>query len=124
MSWWQSVWHKYLGGKSKPWADTFYDIESKVVKCRSFNAAFVKKARAELGTVADDKDDLRVVRVYFDRQNIEHEEPRLDVLHTGIDEDGRVKMKLDWNKAFIRHLPRTESRPKRTKKPYRSTWPA
>ena len=30
--------------------------------------------------------------------------PNLSVIHSGIDEDGRIKLELDWNDAFIKEL--------------------
>ena len=44
------------------------------------------------------------MKLFIDRENIEHEDPKLEVKHSGIMEDGQIKIELDWNSAFIRHL--------------------
>lgn len=98
----KALWHKFLGGKDKPWADIQFENKKLVVK--NFNNAFVEQLKTELGDLTDDKTDAEIVQLFGDRENIEHEEPRLEVLHFGVDEDGRVKMSLDWNTAFIKHL--------------------
>jgi hypothetical protein len=87
----------------EPWADLqFTDGKLKVV---DYNQAFVKKLRSQFGDlVTDQTSDDDVVKLYVDRENLEREEPRLEVLHMGIEEDGQLKIKLDWNKAFIDHL--------------------
>lgn len=88
---------------SEPWADLqFIDGKLKVV---DYNPAFVKKLRVQFGDlVTDETSDDNVVKLYVDRENLEREEPRLEVIHMGIEEDGQLKIKLDWNKAFIDHL--------------------
>lgn len=88
---------------SEPWADLqFSDGKLEVV---DYNAAFVKKLRSQFGDLVNDEtSDADVVKLYVDRENIDREEPRLEVLHLGIEEDGQLKIKLDWNKAFIDHL--------------------
>lgn len=102
MSFFSALWHKYLGGKSTPWADVRYrDGQMQVV---NFNKAFADSLRSKFGDLTDGKDDSGVVRLFADRENVELEEPRLDVKHSGITDDGRIKMQLDWNQAFIRHL--------------------
>lgn len=87
----------------EPWADLhFVDGKLKVV---DYNAAFVKKLRTQFGDLVNDEtSDEDVVKLYIDRENLEREEPRLEVLHLGIEEDGQLKIRLDWNKAFIDHL--------------------
>ena len=88
---------------SDPWADlTFKDGKLTV---KHYNDAFVSDLRVKLGdVVSDDMSDDQIVALYVDRENIEREEPRLEVVHFGIEEDGQLKIKLDWNKAFIDHL--------------------
>jgi len=97
-----SIWHKFLGGKSTPWADVRY-VDGKM-SLKDYNKSFVEQLRHKHGSLTIDKDDAAVIKLFTDRENIEHEEPKLEVKHTGIEEDGRVKMELDWNPAFIRHL--------------------
>lgn len=94
--------HKYLWGKNTPWVDIAY-VDGKIT-VRDYNKAFVGQLREKHGDLTDGKSDAEIVKLFHDRENIEHEEPRLEVLHAGIDEDGIVKMKLDWNQSFIRHL--------------------
>lgn len=50
------------------------------------------------------KTDDEIVQLWVDRYNHEHVEPKLEVVHSGIDKMGRIKMKLEWNDAFIRLL--------------------
>ena len=97
-----SIWHKYLGGKESPWADINYINGQMVVN--SHNQLFVDNLRVKFGNLTDGLDDAQVIQLLTDRENIEIEPPRLDVKHAGIMEDGRIKMELDWNPAFIRHL--------------------
>ena len=102
MSFFKSIWHKYLGGKSTPWASIRY-VKGRL-SVEAYNKAFTDDLRSKLGDLTDDKDDAAVVQLYTDRENIEQEEPRLDVKHSGITDDGRIKMELDWNPSFIKHL--------------------
>ena len=103
MSFFSSIWHKFLGGKSTPWADLKY-VDSRV-EVKSYNKAFADKLRGKFGAdLTEGKDDSAIIKLFSDRENIENEDPRLDVKHSGITEDGRIKMELDWNPAFIRHL--------------------
>jgi len=92
-----------LGGKSKSWADINY-IGGRM-KVKSYNDEFVKQLRIKLGgLIVEETTNEEVVKLFVERENIEIEDPRLDVKHSGITEDGRIKMELDWNPAFIRHL--------------------
>lgn len=70
----------------------------------SFNQAFVEELKLKLGDLTDGKTDREIVDLYLDRENIQREDPKLEVLHLGLAEDGTVKMKLDWNRSFITHL--------------------
>lgn len=88
---------------SEPWADLQFTDGKLVVV--DYNAAFASKLRVQFGDLVNaDTPDDDVVKLYVDRENIDREEPRLEVLHLGIEEDGQLKIKLDWNKAFIDHL--------------------
>lgn len=71
---------------------------------KSYNSAFVEKQRATLGDLTFGKSDEEVIQLYLQRENLVLEEPKLTVEHMGIDEDGRIQMKLDWNQAFIKLL--------------------
>ena len=87
---------------AKPTANIVFVDRKMVVK--SYNTAFVEDLRKTLGDLTVDKSDDEVVKIFVERENEEYEEPRLDVVHSGITEDGHVQMKLDWNQSFIRHL--------------------
>lgn len=88
---------------AEPWADLQFSGDKLVVV--DYNPAFVTKLRSQFGDLINDEtSDDDVVKLYVDRENLEREEPRLEVLHLGIEEDGQLKIKLDWNKAFIDHL--------------------
>ena len=97
-----SLWHKYFGGKSTPWADINY--VGGEMKVNAYNKAFVDNLRIKFGNLTEGETDDNVIKLFTDRENIEIEDPRLDVKHSGITEDGHIKMELDWNPSFIRHL--------------------
>ena len=101
MDFFKTIWHKYLGGKATPWASIKYVNGRMSVK--AYNKAFADSIRAK-HNIFDENSDDEVVQLFADRETIEQEEPRLDVTHSGITEDGRIKMNLDWNPSFIRHL--------------------
>lgn len=70
-----------------------------------WNHAYVRDLRTRLPSdLTESKTDSEVVQLWVDRYNHEHVEPKLEVLHSGIEADGRIKMKLEWNSAFIRQL--------------------
>ena len=98
----KALWHKYFGGKTKPWVDVAYEDNKLVVK--NYNTAFVEDLKTKLGDLTDGKTDAEIVKLFGERETLEKEEPKLEVLHMGVDEEGRVKMQLDWNQAFIKHL--------------------
>jgi len=98
----KTFWYNYIWKPKTPWADISHDGEKLVVN--AYNKAFVEKQRQKLGDLSDRKTDDEVVQLFTDRDHLKREEPKLEVLHYGITEDGRVKMKLDWNHAFITHL--------------------
>jgi hypothetical protein len=102
MSFFSNIWNKYLGGKDTAWADINYAGGKMIVK--AYNDKFVDNLRVKMGDLCDGLSNEDVIKLFSDRENIELEEPKLEVLHSGIDEDGRIKMELDWNTAFIRHL--------------------
>lgn len=71
----------------------------------SYNKAFVNSIRSDLAAIIPDgATDDEVIALYVGRENIEREEPKLTVLHSGIEDDGRIRVELDWNQAFIKHL--------------------
>ena len=103
MGFFASIWHKYLGGKSTPWASIGYADGRMTVK--DFNKSFADNLRDKFSNLIDETHtDKDVVKLFIDRENIEHEDPKLEVKHSGIMEDGQIKIELDWNSAFIRHL--------------------
>jgi hypothetical protein len=70
-----------------------------------WNHAYVRDLRTRLPSdLTNGKTDSEVVQLWVDRYNHEHVEPKLEVLHSGIEADGRIKMKLEWNTAFVRLL--------------------
>lgn len=88
---------------TEPWADLQFSDGKLIVV--DYNQAFVTKLRTSFGDLIDESTtDDDIVKLYVDRENVNREEPRLEVLHMGIEEDGQLKIKLDWNKAFIDHL--------------------
>lgn len=96
------IWNKYLYGKKDAWADIQHkDGKTSVIE---YNKKYVDKLRVELGELSENLNDRDTVKLYNDRENIKFEDPKLEVEHMGIDTDGRIKMMLNWNKAFIKHL--------------------
>lgn len=85
-----------------PWADIVYHDGK--MKINDYNARFVEDLKQKMGDLTTDLTDDQIVNLFTDRENVEIEEPRLDIKHSGITEDGRIKMELDWNTSFIRHL--------------------
>jgi hypothetical protein len=81
----------------------FVFVDGKL-KIKNFNGAFVDELKSKLGDLSDGKTDAQLVELYLDRENLEREEPKLEVIHLGLKEDGTASMKLDWNRAFINHL--------------------
>jgi len=73
---------------------------------KNYNKAFVNDVRDKMGDVTNDKTDEEVIELYVGHEVAEKEEPRLEVLHLGMHADGRVKMSLDWNNAFIKQCKR------------------
>ena len=87
----------------EPWADLQFSDGKLIVV--DYNSAFVAKLRNSFGDLIDETtSDDDIVKLYVDRENLDREEPRLEVVHLGIEKDGQLKIKLDWNKAFIDHL--------------------
>lgn len=87
---------------STPKAEIIF-VDGKLL-VKSYNSAFVADLRSKHGDLFLNKTDDEVVQLFAQRESIQFEEPKLEVVHSGITEDGRVQMKLDWNQAFIRHL--------------------
>jgi len=103
MSWLTLFWHKYVGVK-EPWAVEVKDSHGQL-SIKDCNAAYVRDLRARLPeelTSAATNDE--VIKLWTDRYNHEKIEPKLEVVHSGILPDGRIKMQLEWNDAFIRQL--------------------
>lgn len=99
----KKLWFDHLGGKKKSWVDMSYQDDKLIVK--NFNKTFANECRNKLGNIiSDNKTDKEVIDIFIERKNINREEPKLEVIHCGIDKDGFVKVELDWNNAFINHL--------------------
>lgn len=88
--------------QKQPKVELGYEDGKMVVK--SYNQAFVEEQRKLLGDLAEGRSDEQVIQLFLDRDALDKEEPRLDVVHMGIEADGKVKVQLDWNRAFIKHL--------------------
>lgn len=78
-------------------------IDGKIA-VESYNSAFIDDLKTKLGDLTVGKTDDEIIATFMSREELTLEEPRLDVNHSGITEDGRVMMKLDWNASFIKHL--------------------
>lgn len=103
MSIFSKIWNKYLGGKKKSWADIAI-VDGKM-QVKAYNDEFLSKLKIKLGDgICDGKSNEEIVKLFYDRENITLEEPKLEVIHSGIMEDGRIRMELDWNSAFIKQL--------------------
>lgn len=92
----------YIWRTKEPWVELGYD--GKQLKVKQYNDAFTKEQRMKLGSVCDGKTDDEVADLFAAREVVEMEDPKLEVIHSGIEEDGRIKVHLDWNSAFIKHL--------------------
>lgn len=103
MNFLKSFWHNYIT-PSKPWVDLGLAGDKVIVK--GFNKSFVEQQRVKLGDLSDGRTDEQIAQLFVDRDSLRREvvPPRLDVIHLGIETDGRVKVKLDWNSEFIQHL--------------------
>jgi hypothetical protein len=104
MQWLKAIWHKYLFGAQQPWAvERKDDVGS--LQILDYNHAYVKDLRSRLPEeLVQTANDAEVIQLWVDRYNHERVEPRLEVIHSGIDQEGRIRMKLDWNHTFIRLL--------------------
>jgi hypothetical protein len=89
--------------RSIPWADVKF-LDGKMVVA-AYNKAFVDDLRHKHGDLIDEKTtDDEIVGLFTAREDLRREKPKMTVIHSGIDEDGLVKLELDWNSAFITHL--------------------
>lgn len=89
----------------QPWSE--YDVADGQLSNIAYNAAFVKKLRESLKeelAIGSYKTDQEVVALWQARRGYESESPNLEVVHSGIGEDGKLQLKLSWNDAFIRML--------------------
>lgn len=104
MQWLKAFWHKYLFGTQQPWAVERKD-ETGALSIPNYNHAYVRDLRARLPEeLTQTATNAEVIQLWIDRYNHERVEPRLEVVHAGVDQDGRIRMKLDWNQTFIRML--------------------
>ena len=86
--------------KDEPFAEI---IDEQVTE---FNAAYLQRAKETLETftVVSDKSDKEIVQMYYDREKIQNStDPYLKIVHHEI-KDGRIRLELDWNTAFIDQL--------------------
>lgn len=104
MLWLKNLWYNKFGGKNTPWVDATFAVGKFVV--RGYNQAYVRLAESKVPAfVRKDWDETSLVAQFTLDPNKEYEEePRLDVVHMGLERDGVAKVKLDWNSAFILHL--------------------
>lgn len=101
----QKIWYNYVNTKT-PWVSAEYvanRAEGPIV-VKGYNKAFIQSLRKDYGYIADSKTDEELIDIFAKRENSYQEEPRLDVHHAGINSDGSVRVELDWNTSFIRHL--------------------
>lgn len=106
MQWLAKIWHKYLLGAQQPWAIEKHDASGSLM-ILDYNHAYLKDIRSRLpDEMISSMSNQQVIQLWIDRYNHEHVEPKLEVVHAGIDEHGQIKMKLDWNHMFIKLLKR------------------
>lgn len=105
MLWLKKLWYHKLGGKATPWVEVKY-IPGEQPTAREYNEAYLQLALSKIPErFRKDWDPTAIVNAYMRNPNREYdEEPYLDVEHLGLARDGTVRMRLDWNNAFIRHL--------------------
>jgi hypothetical protein len=103
MSFFSKVWHKYLAVNA-PWGVEELS-EDGILTVPDFNSGYAAKLRASLPPeITSALTDTEVVKLWVERRNHEKQTPKLEVVHSDITEDGQVKLKLEWNDAFIRML--------------------
>lgn len=88
-----------------PWCE--YDTVNGQLSNVAYNSAFIAEVRESLKdtlSVGTFKTDQEVIDLWQARRSFEAEQPNLEVVHSGIDEDGKLQLKLSWNNAFIRML--------------------
>lgn len=92
---------------SKPWVVFKQDGDGKMTNVQ-YNSSFVddlRKALAdELSRHGSYMTDDEVVALWIARRNHENEHPDLKIMHSGINKDGTLGIRLEWNDAFIHML--------------------
>jgi hypothetical protein len=104
MSWFTKFWHKTFATKT-PWAEEVMGADGQLTVL-DHNPAYAAQLRGRLpeDIVTTSMTDSEVVKLWVERRNHEMQEPKLEVVHSDITPDGKVKLKLEWNDAFIRLL--------------------
>jgi len=74
------------------------------IKVKSYNQAFITKIKNRLGDIAVGLTNDEIIKCYEERENVEKEDPVLNIKHFRMEDDGRIKVELDWNYSFIRYL--------------------
>jgi hypothetical protein len=95
-------WNKYSFGAVQPWS-----IEKKAedgsISILDYNHAFVKDIRSRLPEeLIRTCSDEEVINIWVTRYNYDNVEPKLEVIHAGIDPQGKIRMQFEWNNSFIR----------------------
>lgn len=91
-----------LAALQSPKIELGYQDGKVIVK--SYNKAFVDEQRKIFDELAVGLSDDQVVQLFVNKDSLAKEDPKLEIIHLGIEQDGKVKVELDWNKAFIKHL--------------------
>lgn len=96
----------FMGMSTRPWVE--YDIVDGKMVNLAWNHKFVANVREalveELARQGTYKTDEEVVALWAARRNHENEHPDLKVMHSGINPDGTLGLRLEWNDAFIKML--------------------
>lgn len=95
-----------MGFSSQAWVD-LREVDGKLT-AHAWNKAFIadlrKSLEEELVRQGTYKTDQEVVDLWLARRNHESEKPVLNVVHTSINKDGTLNLRLEWNDAFIKML--------------------
>ena len=102
-SWFEKIWHMHLGGSQIAWSNEKY-IDNKLVITK-FNPTYANVLRQRMPEdLSKGLIDSEIVKLNVERINSENEKPFLNVIHSSIDKDNQIQVKLDWNDAFIKSL--------------------
>lgn len=95
----------FKGYSKQPWSE-FDTVDGKISNV-AYNTAFVATLRESMHEelmIGTHRTDQEVIDLWVARRNYEVEPPKLEVLHSAIDEHGKLNLKLSWNDAFIKML--------------------